>query len=339
MENNSVKTRNASIDLFRYICAVLVVAIHTRPFEEFSTFLGFFFSQVLTRVAVPFFFVVAGYFYIAKLEKGKTPFFKYIKRLLVTYLLWSMVYYAYDFFSEGVLSIKSFVYSFLINGSCYHLWFFPAIIFAVCLTTFLYKIKCKKVVVPLSLILYAVGCLGCSWYAVGVKIPVLSKLYNFFLFTDVRRIFLMGFPFFVAGGVVLKVKEKILPALNKKTSFLCIASAVVVFLAEIIAVIKFNLQNTVVITFGLYPLVVLIVLLLFKFPMPNFNKISDKTRVYANFTYYAHPLLMNLLRIMAKVLHFNISQTVMFASVLVITFVISTVIYKLNNKTINYFVN
>ena len=65
------KTRNCSIDLFRLYCAVLVVAIHTSPFMDQNNKLGFISTQVIPRIAVPFFFIVSGYYYIQNLEQGK----------------------------------------------------------------------------------------------------------------------------------------------------------------------------------------------------------------------------------------------------------------------------
>jgi len=50
--------RNALIDLFRFVCAFLVVVIHI-PFPG-GVFHGFVFP--LTRMVVPFFFMVSGYF-------------------------------------------------------------------------------------------------------------------------------------------------------------------------------------------------------------------------------------------------------------------------------------
>ena len=65
------KTRNCSIDIFRYICAVMVIAIHTNPFLDASKKLGYIFSQIVPRIGVPFFFAVAGYFYIQKQSAGR----------------------------------------------------------------------------------------------------------------------------------------------------------------------------------------------------------------------------------------------------------------------------
>ena len=62
------KVRNCSIDIFRYVCAIMVVGIHTQPLSEFSYEAGYIFSNIVPRIAVPFFFTAAGYFYVKKLE-------------------------------------------------------------------------------------------------------------------------------------------------------------------------------------------------------------------------------------------------------------------------------
>ena len=66
MKNNQ---RNNSIDIFRLICAVLVIIIHTRPFEDQNELLGYIVVQILPRIAVPFFFCVSGYYYFHALKK------------------------------------------------------------------------------------------------------------------------------------------------------------------------------------------------------------------------------------------------------------------------------
>lgn len=52
------KNRNCSIDIFRYVCAILVVVIHTIPFGDISKEMGYIFSQIISRIAVPFFFCI-----------------------------------------------------------------------------------------------------------------------------------------------------------------------------------------------------------------------------------------------------------------------------------------
>ncbi|MCM1025029.1 MAG: serine racemase VanT catalytic subunit [Roseburia sp.] len=55
------------LDGFRLAAALLVVAIHTSPLASFSDGADFFFTRVLARVAVPFFFMVTGHFMLSGL--------------------------------------------------------------------------------------------------------------------------------------------------------------------------------------------------------------------------------------------------------------------------------
>ena len=144
-----MKQRNNSIDIFRYVCALMVVAIHAHPFCELGVNADFFFSTLLPRIAVPFFFAASGYFYIKKLESGaERCFSQYLKRIVTTYALWSVIYFIFTFCKGGYSALKWFavssVYNFFVKGSYYHFWFFPALIISVCLITVFYKMNLKK---------------------------------------------------------------------------------------------------------------------------------------------------------------------------------------------------
>ena len=144
-----MKQRNNSIDIFRYVCALMVVAIHAHPFCELGVNADFFFSTLLPRIAVPFFFAASGYFYIKKLESGaERCFSRYLKRIVTTYALWSVIYFIFTFCKGGYSALKWFavssIYNFFVKGSYYHFWFFPALIISVCLITVFYKMNLKK---------------------------------------------------------------------------------------------------------------------------------------------------------------------------------------------------
>ena len=184
------KSRNCSIDIFRYICAIMVIAIHTHPFEDINSGLGYVCTQVIPRIAVSFFFAVSGYFYIKKMLSGEKIFFSYIKRTLQIYIIWSVIYFLLDFVTKEksiTTFIKDCVISFFVTGSYYHFWYFPALIFSVCVVTLLYKMKGIKLLLPVSILLYIIGCLGCSYYSIGNKIPILGELYSNPHFYIIRR--------------------------------------------------------------------------------------------------------------------------------------------------------
>lgn len=48
-------TERSAIDLMKIVCAILVIGIHTEPFGRWELFDQMF--GVLTRIAVPYFFV------------------------------------------------------------------------------------------------------------------------------------------------------------------------------------------------------------------------------------------------------------------------------------------
>jgi len=296
--------RNRSIDIFRYVCAIMVIAIHTRPFYDIDTHWGYVFSQILPRIAVPFFFLVSGYFYTRSLKAGKRIFFPYIKRILQHYAIWSIPYFILDLLQWGTQNIKGFLanclYAFTITGSHYHFWFFPALIFAVCATTVMYKSGLQKTLIPFSLILYAVGCLGCSYRSWGMHIPVLSMLYASPHFTTIRQIVLMGFPFFSAGSLVLEIENftKVHNISKKKTAWLLAGSAAI-WLGEILVVILCQLQDNITITLGLYLLAVMTMVFLLQHPMPQAHVLSRKCRILADFTYCVHPLIIAALNYVA----------------------------------------
>lgn len=51
-----------AIDYAKFIFSILVIALHCGPFECVSADASYYFTQCVTRVAVPFFFVCNGFF-------------------------------------------------------------------------------------------------------------------------------------------------------------------------------------------------------------------------------------------------------------------------------------
>jgi surface polysaccharide O-acyltransferase-like enzyme len=86
-------SRNYTIDLIKFFAMYFIVAIHTSPFKEIQ--IGVisganinFVINTFARFAVPFFFIVSGYFFGAKNFKSNftsNHFKKYIFNLLLLY--------------------------------------------------------------------------------------------------------------------------------------------------------------------------------------------------------------------------------------------------------------
>ena len=215
-----MKERNASIDIFRLICALMVVSIHTAPLSELGENWRYLTVQILPRIGVPFFFCTMGYYYIGFLLKGKCKFWQTMKRLLIIYGLWSIIYYIPDIKQvlNGNVSLVGFlincVRQFVIHGSREHFWFFPAVFFSIILSTLFAKIGKLSWLARISIVAYILGLLGCSYYGIGNQIPVISVFVNSSQYDLIRRIVLMGFPFFMMGYFLQKVELK--KVTNKK---------------------------------------------------------------------------------------------------------------------------
>lgn len=63
-----VKKQYAAVDIAKYVSALLVVCIHTFPFIDINEMLNTYFIQTICRLAVPFFFMISGYFLFRKIR-------------------------------------------------------------------------------------------------------------------------------------------------------------------------------------------------------------------------------------------------------------------------------
>ena len=332
-----MRQKNCSIDIFRYVGALMVMCIHIHPFDDVSKFWGREFKSMFPRIGVPFFFCVAGYFYIKKLSEGKNSFFPYLKRILTTYVVWSLVYYLIDFMEWGRSDIKGFarfcVKRFLVDGSHYHFWFFPALIFSVFFVTVLFKLHLQKLILPVSIALYVVGCLGGPYYAYGSRISFLEALFARDNYTLIRRIYLMGIPFFSAGYMVVLIgKNKAYQKIRSGWLLLALALSVILWRAEIYMVMRAKVMKNIYTTPGLYLMLIMLMLVLLRFPMYRYSKAADFCKVAAGFTYYIHPLFIWMIDKVSGRFGFTVSETPRYLLVWAVTFTLAWCINRSDNR-------
>ena len=65
----------------------------------------------------------------------------------------------------------------LFDGSCYHLWYFPACIIGLMIAYFLRRLP-KKAALIIAAILYIIGLFGDSYYGLAEQIPLVSAMYS-----------------------------------------------------------------------------------------------------------------------------------------------------------------
>ncbi len=324
-----------SLNYMKLFCAVLVIVGHTSPLSDINDSLGFIALRIMPRIAVPFFFAVAGYFYIKRLLNSEDNLKKHLKSLITVYMFWSVIYYVDDIVrliaTGGSLFslIKSFLVDFFITGTSYHFWFFPALIYSYIAVSIFNRFKLLKPLAVISIIFYFVGVFGMSYYGIGSKIPVLNKLYDLSYFTSIRRILLQGFPFFMIGYFINRYEYKLKEMKNKRLIPLTAAFAMLLIL-EIIFVSSTSLQRGIILNIFVYPLLFFVFILSLNNPLPDYKN-ADVAKKIATFTFYSHPLCITLLIAIFP----NINATPLFISTTIIVVVCGYFISRVNVKLIN----
>lgn len=208
MEN--VKERYYQVDVMRFVCAILVISIHTSALYSFGDIPGKVLSLGIARIAVPFFFIASGYFFYERFNhEGYLK--AYIIRILKYYLISSIVYtlILFTFIKSRNSNIWDLVKNLLFNGVSPSLWFFPALIFSISVLYLFLKKNWIKPLVVVSLVLYALGLIGDSYYGLVVGTP-LEKLVEMYsaVFVYTRNGLCFGLPFLTLGVLINKYDMK-----------------------------------------------------------------------------------------------------------------------------------
>ncbi|MDE6700847.1 MAG: serine racemase VanT catalytic subunit [Acetatifactor sp.] len=208
----------AGIDWFRIAAALLVVTIHTSPLAGWSAEADFFFTRVLARVAVPYFFMVTGrfvladYFWSEDFQAGRIGRLgRYLRKILILYAVSILIYLPVGIYAGHYehLTVGEVCRMLLFDGTFYHLWYFPACIMGVglvCLFVRLWKIKGAFVAAGA---LYLFGLFGDSYYGLAAECPPIALIYEkgFSLWSYTRNGLFMA-PVFLLLGVSMASRKK-----------------------------------------------------------------------------------------------------------------------------------
>ena len=194
--------RMDSLDWFRLPAALLVTAIHTSPLSSFSPQADFWLTRVLARIAVPFFFMVSGFFLpdsFAKLRKQE-------KKLFFLYALSIVLYLPLNLYAGQLSGITAgaFLKQLFFDGTFYHLWYLPAAMEGMLLVWLLKKALPLSGCLAVTGLLFLTGLGGDSWYGLVSRLPGAQAFYEaVFSFSSYTRNGLFFAPFFLCLGLSL----------------------------------------------------------------------------------------------------------------------------------------
>lgn len=198
--------RNKFLDLIRFLAAFSVILIHSPlPGKIGQT------VEAVSRVAVPLFFMVSGYY--AAVKSKKKLLLSARKTAII--LLWSVgVYFAWGIlwsvykgttaeYLNSIFSVRCLLETVVINNGVLlgHLWFLLALLYCYLLYAWLFTKAPLFVRICISVTLYA------GFFVVreilkanGISDPV------YYL----RNFLFVGIPFFLLGGIVHRLRDRLL---------------------------------------------------------------------------------------------------------------------------------
>lgn len=125
--------RNNNLDILKIVLAFLVVALHIFPVSNIDGIKGIVSYEIangITRVAVPTFFIISGYFLRNKLNDTKY-LLKYAKRIFLLFVVWQLLYLPdlLRMYHIGKFSTTDFILK--LTFGYWHLWYLLATVLAV----------------------------------------------------------------------------------------------------------------------------------------------------------------------------------------------------------------
>ena len=163
-----------TLDLFRLAAVLLVVMNHTSPLADVSAMADFWLTRVLARVAVPFFLMTTGYFLSRNHWAGVG---RQLKKLCLLYGVCILLYLPVNLYAGSFTGPADVLRKLLVDGTFYHLWYFPATILGIVIARWLSRLG-LRVALPVAALLYLIGLGGDSYYGLVSQIPLLRTLYD-----------------------------------------------------------------------------------------------------------------------------------------------------------------
>lgn len=322
--------KKINLDFARLIASFLVVAIHISPFAMINNDLDFVFSRVIARFAVPLFLTITGYFLLPKALEDKEKLKEYLKKIIKIYLFCIIIYIPLNIYKKDFngLNILAFLKTIFIEGTIYHLWYFPALILGILITYYSLKKFNIKNCFFIFFFLYLIGLLGDSYYGLSIKSDILLSFYDFiFSITDYTRCGLFYVPIFLYLGFYISKKKDV----NTKTDIVFFFISLLLMITEALILYKLEFIRH----DSMYLMLVPAMYFLFS-ALKNNNQQNRKLRDISTSIYIFHPYFIVFVRMFSKLL--NLERVLVFNNlihyiiVIITTFIFAFILEFIKEK-------
>ncbi len=349
-QNSSAQHRTyPAIDLFKFICSILVVAIHVPPFGSnenagITTWLNYGVQQYIARIAVPFFFIASGFFLFRKISFSNFSCSisnKYALRILRLYLTWTLIYAPFIIKKivgspKGILyGVIEFGRDFVFRGSISHLWYLSALIVAVLLLSLLIRYKVDiKLILAAGVFLYIIGLFAQSWFGLIEPLRDASPMIWGFL-RGVKKIIgttrnglFEGFLFVAIGMCFAQCNIQI----SIKKSVIGFIVSMILLAIEMVVLYRLNAIREHDMYLLLVPAAFFAFSIAKEIRLPE-SEIYKVLRIMSSLIYYSHILIRKVVEVLLMKIRDDLPDTCLFFLLtLLVTSIMSYTIYYLTKS-------
>jgi len=301
--------RSLSIDLLKIVLAIFVVCLHMHVLRDSYPSLSYVLVNGLFRIGVPVFLIISGYFFFFVDDFSRLK--KWSIRILLLYVIWSVIYFALWKGDDNFLLNILFGY--------HHLWYLIGTFFSGLLLFALRNLS-PKILVSLIVFFFCCGYtlqfLGNSHFFNGEIDATLN------LFPTYRNFLFVCFPFLGMGFLIKKLEIDV----KRKPSLLVVLISIFLVIFEaFLNYTVFNLSQKESIDL-LFSLIIACPLL---FLYCKNIEVKTDSKILASIStaiYLIHPLIMEFVY---KSTYFPSYQNVIFTAILLI---VSLILVFLNRK-------
>ena len=329
------KEEYTSIDIARLFFAVCIVCLHSGVYYLVPG--EWYFLHGLLRLAVPFFFVVSGFFYGKNcFESGRTlkeSLIRYEKRLMIPYIVFScinillniveMMLQGEKFIGIAMRVVRSVI--FYPYGALWYIW---ACMVAAVLLYIVLKGNKLLLGVGVGVILYAIALLMNSYYFL-IEGTWIQRFVDFYLRIAVsaRNGLFVGFIFMSLGVVIAKFENEI-KRKNKLPIYCVCFFSYMSLLVEIYLLQGRKTADDHSLFLSFLLLIPSLVITLLYNNVPISERIAKLFRNLSAGIYYLHRCLLMFLNILSIIVGFKINRVLSFAGVLALSICICLWVYK-----------
>lgn len=287
------------IDRVKYLVSFLVLVIHFRPLSDFNPIIDFSSAQIVSRFAVPFFFISSGYF-IGVNGLNKENVIKSFKKNLRLYLVWTLIYLPISFIFYMPI-YNNFLVNLTVLGVYYHLWFIPALLFSLFALYILIKYFKPLTITLIAFIFFCVGVFGDAYHGLLPEGFLLDSMNQFLqIFSTTRNGLFFGF-LFVSLGYLIQ-KTQIQNRISVKFAWIGFVLSYILMFVEMGLLMTYTVPFEYNMYFSIIPTTFFLLIICLHYPS---NESSQDYRVKSGIIYFSHFLVYYFMYGLFSLLNLN----------------------------------